>query len=288
MEGCTLLGSGLKGDVYRYNDELIVKVYNRNNTYKDVEREIAFSRRAFVLGVPTAISFGIVSVGDRYGAMYELVEADTLSACMARNPKAMGFYAQTVAALAKEIHAISSQEGDHFPDARDRVRDYIAHGVARSDRALAERCLLLVNSLPDTRHLLHGDFHGSNVFLKGSIPLLIDMDRLSVGDPIIELGDLYLYYMAPKNKAPDDIDPYLRIPYRLCRQFFRLFMESYLETREEEEIQRVTDKARLLSNLRLMNRLWKSGYLSGQARQEMEELLRETRDLAERISSLQL
>ena len=79
IDGCRLLGSGLKGDVYRYDDELIIKVYNRNNTYKDVEREIALSRRAFVLGVPTAISFGIVSVGDRYGAMYALVDADTLS-----------------------------------------------------------------------------------------------------------------------------------------------------------------------------------------------------------------
>ena len=40
-----------------------IKVFNRNNTYRDVEREIALSRKAFILGVPTAISFGIVSVG---------------------------------------------------------------------------------------------------------------------------------------------------------------------------------------------------------------------------------
>ena len=74
VEGCKQLGHGAKGDVYRYDDELVIKVYNDNNTYRDVEKEIAQSRRAFVLGIPTAISFGIVSVGARYGAMYELLD----------------------------------------------------------------------------------------------------------------------------------------------------------------------------------------------------------------------
>ena len=75
VEGCRLIGKGAKGNVYRYNDELVIKVYNNNNTYSDVEREIALSRKAFILGIPTAISFGIVAVGERYGSMYELVDS---------------------------------------------------------------------------------------------------------------------------------------------------------------------------------------------------------------------
>ena len=63
VEGCKRIGWGAKGTVYRYDDEMIVKVFNQNNTYRDVEREIAQSRKAFILGIPTAISFGIVSVG---------------------------------------------------------------------------------------------------------------------------------------------------------------------------------------------------------------------------------
>ena len=86
LEGCRKIGSGQKGTVYRYGDELILKVYDKINSYRDVEREIALSRRALVLGIPTAISFGIVSLGDRYGAMYELLGSATLSACIAENP----------------------------------------------------------------------------------------------------------------------------------------------------------------------------------------------------------
>ena len=58
VEGCKCIGKGAKGTVYRYDDELIVKVYNEKNTYKDVEREIALTKTAFVMGLPTAISFG--------------------------------------------------------------------------------------------------------------------------------------------------------------------------------------------------------------------------------------
>ena len=70
------LGRGAKGDVYRYDEELVIKVFNQNNLYQDVERETTLAREAFILGVPTAISFGIVAVGERYGAMYELVDSD--------------------------------------------------------------------------------------------------------------------------------------------------------------------------------------------------------------------
>ena len=59
VDGCKIIGRGAKGEVYRYDDELIIKVYNQKNTYRDVEREIALSRKAFILGIPTAISFGI-------------------------------------------------------------------------------------------------------------------------------------------------------------------------------------------------------------------------------------
>ena len=133
-----------------------------------MEREIAMSRRAFVLGIPTAISFGIVSVGDRYGAMYELVDSETISACIARNPSGLESYAAVMAELARTIHSTQSEGNDDFPDTRDRFRSYITNGIGRSDRELADRCMQLIDKMPDTKHLIHGDFHTSNVFLQNS------------------------------------------------------------------------------------------------------------------------
>ena len=63
LSGCQMIGKGDKASVYRYDDELVIKVYNGKSTLQDVEREIEMSRKAFVLGLPTAISFGIVKSG---------------------------------------------------------------------------------------------------------------------------------------------------------------------------------------------------------------------------------
>ena len=124
-----------------YDDELVIKVFNQNNTYHDVEQEIAQSRQAFILGVPTAISFGIVSVkgtepeglpvGDRYGAMYELVDAETVSQCIARTPGHLENYAHIMADLARGIHETEVGEDDGFPEGSGRLLEYIDGGIGR-------------------------------------------------------------------------------------------------------------------------------------------------------------
>lgn len=286
LDGCRLLGRGLKGDVYRYDDELILKVFNRNNTYKDVEREISLSRRAFVLGVPTAISFGIVSVGDRYGAMYEMVDADTITACISRNPSAIDYYAEIMANLARQIHGIEAEDEDHFPDAKERVREYILRGVEPDNPELAEKCLKLVDQMPTTHHLIHGDYHTSNAFMHKSEAVLIDMDRISMGDPVIELGDLYLYYAASSDSDPNAKDPYLGIPVSLCKKFYKSFLKHYVQTDDERIIQNISDQAKLLGNIRLMNRLRKAGSLSPEARKQMQGILLETSELVDQIGEL--
>ena len=286
VEGCRLLGSGKKGEVYRYDDELIIKVYNRNNTYRDVEREIAQSRRAFILGIPTAISFGIVSVGERYGAMYELMNSETLTTYITGNPHDLDYYAGVMAELARTIHATEAGEDDCFPDARERFRGYIRNGLAHCDRELAKKCLRLIDSVPDTRRLTHGDFHTSNVFLQNAQALLIDMDRLAVGDPIFELGDLYLYYGIHGKEDPESIEPYLGIAYGLCSRFFSLFMRHYLQTEDEARIRAVTEQAALLGDLRLLNRYWKAGEPAREQQTELTALLAEIRELLGRVDRL--
>ena len=71
------------------------------------------------------------------------------------------------------------------------------------------------------------------------------MDRLATGDPVFELGDMYLYFAASDTEKPEYIDPYLGIPYRTCRQFFSLFMRYYLQTEDESRIREVMNRAAL-------------------------------------------
>ena len=262
IDGCKLLGQGAKGDVYRYDDELVIKVFNQNNTYHDVEREIALSRKAFILGMPTAISFGIVSVGDRYGAMYELVDSETISSCIARAPGQVDVYAKGMADLARLIHGISSEAGDGFPDAKNRLRDYISGGIACEDEALAQKCMRLIDGLPQSNTLIHGDFHTGNVFLQKGEPLLIDMDRISRGHPIAEISDLYYFYVVLGEDDPTVVEKFMGFSYDTARQFFHSFMRRYLGTENEDSIRDVTEKAAVIAYTRLIRKLRKQGEAS--------------------------
>ena len=146
----------------------------------------------------------------------------------------------------------------------------------------------LIDKMPDTKHLIHGDFHTSNVFLQNSEALLIDMDRLATGDPVFELGDMYLYFAASDTEKPEDIDPYLGIPYRTCRQFFSLFMRYYLQTEDESRIREVMNRAALLGNLRLINRCWKAGRLTEEGHSKENRLIHAAKNLLEQVDSLNI
>ena len=257
VDGCKRIGSGAKGDVYRYDDELVIKVYNRNNTYSDVEREIAMARKAFILGIPTAISFGIVSVGEKYGAMYELVDSETISSYIVSNPGKVEVYAKMMAELAHIIHSTEVTAEDGFPSAMDRVRGYIEGGIGQEDAALAVKVNALLEALPDTDTLLHGDFHTGNVFLQRSEPLLIDMDRLAVGHPIIELSDLYYFYVILGEESPAVVEKFMGFSYDTARRFMRLFLEHYLETEDEERLSEVEKKASVIGYSRLIRKIRK-------------------------------
>lgn len=286
IDGCKLIGKGAKGDVYRYDDELIIKVFNRNNTYRDVEREIALSRKAFILGVPTAISFGIVSVGERYGAMYELVDSETISRCIARNPGQVGVYAKITAELARAIHATSVTDEDGFPKAVERLKPYIEGGIGRVDEELARRCQLLISEISTSQTLLHGDFHTGNVFLQKGEPLLIDMDRLSTGHPIAEISDLYYFYVILGEDDPAVVGDFMGFPYETAKEFFRSFLVYYLETEDEGRLREVTEKASLLGYSRMIRQIYKKRSLSDTDRNRIDRYTERIAALAEKMHTL--
>lgn len=286
VEGCQLLGRGAKGEVYRYNDELVIKVYNRNNTYHDVEQEIALSRKAFILGIPTAISFGIVSVGERYGAMYELVDSATISKHIARHPAKVETYAKLTAELAHTIHGISVSADDGFPAASDRLRNYIDTGLALENEALAEKCRKLIDSLPASDTLIHGDFHTGNVFLQHGEPLLIDMDRLSVGHPLVELSNLCYYYSVLGEDNPAVVEDFMGFSYQTARQFFHFFLTHYLQTEDENRLREVAEKASLLCYVRMIHRLRKKELLSEEDRKAVDRCLEKVAALTESLDTL--
>ncbi|MDO4536600.1 MAG: hypothetical protein Q4B54_00415 [Coriobacteriales bacterium] len=63
------------------------------------------------MGVPTAIPYDLVRVGDCYGLVFELLECKTLSEIVAEDPSRISDVAQKAVETLKELHSIEVPEG---------------------------------------------------------------------------------------------------------------------------------------------------------------------------------
>ncbi|MBQ3467039.1 MAG: hypothetical protein IJH21_01815 [Oscillospiraceae bacterium] len=75
VDGCEIIGRGAHAVIYKIAPDAVVKVYREDVPLERIKAEKSRARRALILGVPTAISFDIVKVGNHYGSDYELLDA---------------------------------------------------------------------------------------------------------------------------------------------------------------------------------------------------------------------
>lgn len=57
VEGCEMIGKGGHGTVYRLDGDTIVKLYGENEPFDEIEREVSYSKKAFVYGIPDSNKF---------------------------------------------------------------------------------------------------------------------------------------------------------------------------------------------------------------------------------------
>ena len=127
VEGCEVIGVGGVGIVFRLDDDTIIKVFREGTTMEEVLKEITMSKEAFVMGMPTAISFDVVKVGSQYGLVYELLHAQTLSACLKQAPERIDELARKYADLFRQMHDIRVPANSCVPDALEHERSQVQH-----------------------------------------------------------------------------------------------------------------------------------------------------------------
>ena len=118
VEGCEVIGQGANGTIYRIDKDNVVKVYNNANALEEIQHEREVARLALVLGIPTAISYDVVRVGDSYGSVFELLDAKSFSKILATQPERMDWCVEEYVDMLKKIHRTLVPKGD-LPDIRE-------------------------------------------------------------------------------------------------------------------------------------------------------------------------
>ncbi|MEE0968865.1 MAG: anti-sigma factor antagonist [Clostridia bacterium] len=253
VEGCEFIAKGANGAVYRYDDETIVKTYFAKDALSEIKQERENARRAFVLGINTAIPYGIVRVGDGYGTVTELLNATSVTKLIRQNPDDMTEAVKYYVDMLKSIHAVEVEDGE-VPDMKEIALDWARFVTAHIPEEQGRKLISLIEAVPKQNTLMHGDYHTNNVMVQNGEPLLIDMDTLCMGHPVFELGSMFNAFLGFSELNHEDIMRFMGYNRETSERFWNMSLRLYLGTEDEAVCQSVAEKAMIIGYTRMLRR----------------------------------
>lgn len=249
VENCEVIGEGANGIVYRLDQDTVVKVYKKQDVLPLIEQERTMAQSALLMGIPTAIAFDIVMTEDgKYGAVYELLASKSYAKLIQSGEKTVHEIAKMSTDLLKQIHAIVPEKGK-LPSMKmillqrlEIIRKYL-------DEDTYEVLKRFFESIDDSNHLLHGDFHVRNVHYADGESILIDMEKLCTGDPVFEFAPIYFAYRTFADLYTGNAEKFFGIStddaVAICDEMIRLYYD-------DEQYAKEYAKIRLIAYCRLL------------------------------------
>ena len=253
VEGCEFIAKGANGAVYRYDNETILKTYFAKDALPEIKQERENARLAFVLGINTAIPYGIVRVGDSYGTVTELLNAENVTQLIRKNPENLEQPVKYYIDMLKNIHATEVEPGQ-VPDMKQTAlawADFVSEHIPEEQ---GKKLRALVEAVPQRNTLLHGDYHTNNIMVQNGEPLLIDMDTLCMGHPVFELGSMFNAFIGYSELNHQVTMDFYGYTHETAEKFWDMALKAYLGTEDEAVCRSVAEKAMIIGYTRMLRR----------------------------------
>ena len=215
--GKTYVNPAVPGEILKVNNARI-------STWEAVKREYDISRAVADLGIAVPATYRIVQVGKAFATISQRIEGKrSLSRIRHDEPQRTEEMARLLCGKGKELFATECNT-QFFPSRRDQALQAIEQSsfVSRKNR---ERLRTFVESIAEDSHCLHGDFQPGNIIQTGVDNYWIDLDRFGHGDPMFDIGHLFLicHIYAPMKRVQDIFHMTLEQFYR----FWDAFAKEY-------------------------------------------------------------
>lgn len=258
VEGCKLIGRGGTAAVYRLDEDTIIKIYNDNVDLTTIEKEKIYTRKAFELGMPCAISYDVVKCDGKYGIVYEMIQLNTLSELMAADTEKIEEYAVSYAELGRLVHGLKA-DPDVYPRTVQLYHNEIDLLIPYISPNDVQTLHQFIDSVPERQTLIHGDFHLNNVMIQNNEFLLIDMADVSWGHPIYELACTYVSLVSICSRGSEFTkNMYGLEPDELMR-VWNQFVKTYFHTDDDNQLDEIEAMLQPFAMLKNVLRLVSSG-----------------------------
>ena len=282
IDNCEIIGEGANGIVYRTDPDTIVKVYKMPDSLNEINKERELARKAFVMGIPTAIPYDVVKVGDLYGSVFEMLNAKSFAVLLEEGEDIDKLVEESVDIL-KIIHSTTLKNGE-LPNKKFEGVKWAEYCVPYLPKEVGEKLVKLFKEIPETNNMIHGDYHIKNIMRQGKENLLIDMDTLSLGHIVFEFAQMYITYHGYSEIDHNDSKRFFNVDYDTIRAFWNKSLKCYFNNKDDAYINSVVDKARIIAYTRMLRRSIKHKLNNDVVEEHCKKLLTELVPVTDSLS----
>lgn len=186
ITAATLTGQGRTADIYRWDNNQILKLFHTRWSLAAVEQEARISRLVQETGLPVPATGGLMEIDGRHGILFERIDGPTMLRQLGAKPCTAIALLHAFADLHVRMHAqtIAMRE---LPSQRQQLTRLIqqASSLPAEWRAAA---LAALDHLPDGNCLCHGDYHPDNILMTPHGPVIIDWSDATAGNPLADVA----------------------------------------------------------------------------------------------------
>lgn len=236
------VGEGGNGKVFveASNPDVILKINKKGlDTLEFARKEYNVSTAVRKLGVSVPEAKEIVRVGDSYATIAErIVGKKSLSRICCDDPARIEEMAEFLCAKGKELFA-KPCDTSLFPSRKKQLERCFekVRFISRKNLGVLKA---FAETVEDVNTCIHGDFNMGNLVLSGERYFWIDLDRFGYGNPMFDLGHLFLIcnVYAPMKQVQD----IFHMSEEQLHRFWNAFAKAYTGKSDHSELDLLAGK----------------------------------------------